>query len=212
MRDNKIKLILFDLDNVLVDMSDVHWEALNLALSDCGYKKISYKEHIEDFNGLPTKVKLKKLADLNIINRSHINHIWKKKQGFTLKSIDKSLKFDWEKVDMHCALIADGFDLGCVTNSITKTAKAMLKKTGQERFMSLLITNQDVKNSKPHPEPYIKAMKKMGYLPENTLIIEDSDIGIRSAHESKAHVMPVKDWTYVTHDRIYKRIRRYCSG
>lgn len=210
MRNNQIKAIFFDLDNVLVDMADCHWQALNMSLKSMGYEPIDYNDHTANYNGLPTKVKLKKLADLNKINRSDRHAIWENKQKYTLNAIEKTLNpIDKETIDGFCALIAEGYNLACVTNSIRETAKAMLKKTDQYRFMSFLISNEDVQNPKPNPEPYIKAMKKMGVKPKQSLIIEDSDVGIRSGHASGAYVMPVKNWKYVTYDRIQKRLRKY---
>ena len=53
-----IKNIIFDLDGVLVDTRDAHYEALNKAIKKIGGKQISYKDHINKFGGLPTKEKL----------------------------------------------------------------------------------------------------------------------------------------------------------
>ena len=58
---NKIKAILFDMDGVLIDAKDWHYEALNKALSLFGLE-ISRYDHLTSFDGLPTKVKLKKIS------------------------------------------------------------------------------------------------------------------------------------------------------
>ena len=54
-----IKVILFDLDGVLVDACEWHYLALNRALKECGLSEISEQDHVKKFNGLPTRVKLK---------------------------------------------------------------------------------------------------------------------------------------------------------
>jgi len=58
-----IKLIIFDLDGVLVSTKDIHYVSLNKALSniDCKYE-ISLKDHLERYDGLPTSRKLKMLT------------------------------------------------------------------------------------------------------------------------------------------------------
>ena len=53
-----IKAIIFDLDGVLVDTKQIHFEALNLALKKYKFKEISYDEHVKIFDGLPTIEKL----------------------------------------------------------------------------------------------------------------------------------------------------------
>ena len=64
---NKIKSIIFDLDGVLVDTKNIHFEALNKSLKDVktGYQ-ISYKDHVRIFDGLPTLEKLKILEKKKI--------------------------------------------------------------------------------------------------------------------------------------------------
>ena len=53
-----IKAIFFDLDGVLVDTKLIHFEALNQALNKIIKKKISFKDHVEIYDGLPTTAKL----------------------------------------------------------------------------------------------------------------------------------------------------------
>jgi len=199
-----INTVLFDLDNVLVDMSDVHYECLNYALSDNNYRIISRDDHLNKFNGLPTKTKLKMLG----VPEDKQKLVWTTKQQYTKKLIKKLLKFDYEKINMHAALIASGFKLGCVTNSIRETAKLMLKTTGQYYYMSTLVSNEDVKHSKPHPQPYIMGMHSIKSKPSQTLIIEDSPIGKESAIKSKASVMMVPNWKHVTFENVVRHINR----
>ena len=58
-----IKAVVFDMDGVLIDATDWHFHALNQALSLFGLE-IEYEEHLSQFNGLPTKSKLKILSDM----------------------------------------------------------------------------------------------------------------------------------------------------
>ena len=58
---NKIECILFDLDGVLVDACDWHYEALNSSLISFGFSPITREEHLHKYNGLPTKIKLEML-------------------------------------------------------------------------------------------------------------------------------------------------------
>ena len=71
-----IKLVIFDLDGVLIDSKEYHYEALNLALGD--KYKISREEHIRDYDGLPTSEKLKILSDRKGLSPSKFDQIGKK--------------------------------------------------------------------------------------------------------------------------------------
>jgi dTDP-glucose pyrophosphorylase len=74
------------------------------------------------------------------------------------------------------------------------------------------MSNEDVKNSKPHPEIYWKAMSEIGVLPEETLIIEDSPYGLRAAYGSNANVLRVKNPQEVTYTKIVLKIFEINNG
>ena len=111
------------------------------------------------------------------------------------KSIIKNnSKVMFEKIELHNYLKERGYKIGCVTNSIRETAVEMLKSTGQLDYIDILVTNEDILNNKPNPECYNFAINKLNVNPKNTLCVEDSDIGLRSAFLSSAsHVLPVKN-------------------
>ena len=78
--------------------------------------------------------------------------------------------------------------------------------------MDLILSNEDVRNSKPHPEMYWKAMSAMRCLPEETLIIEDSPFGLLAASRSKAHVLRVNKPADVTQENIERRLQEIIVG
>ena len=84
-----IKLIIFDLDGVLINSKDLHYESLNMALSTVGEQYvIGREEHLSTYDGLNTTKKLKMLSDKKGLPVEKHHDIWKKKQEMTLKIID----------------------------------------------------------------------------------------------------------------------------
>ena len=74
------KLVVFDLDGVLVDACEWHRFALNQALREvCNYE-INIDEHYSTFNGIPTKVKLQKLTEMGILRREQHVEVYDRKQ------------------------------------------------------------------------------------------------------------------------------------
>ena len=67
----------------------------------------------------------------------------------------------------------------------------MLKNLGIIEYFDLILSNNDVKFAKPHPEIYWKAMSYFGCYPEETLIVEDSPTGLSAAYKSGAKVLRV---------------------
>jgi dTDP-glucose pyrophosphorylase len=82
----------------------------------------------------------------------------------------------------------------------------VLAKLGIIQYFDLILSNEDVKNSKPHPEIYWKAISQMGCLPEETLIVEDSPFGLLAASRSKANVMRVASPQEITYINIDKHL------
>jgi dTDP-glucose pyrophosphorylase len=88
----------------------------------------------------------------------------------------------------------------------------VLSKLGIIEFVDLILSNEDVKNSKPHPEMYWKAMSEMSVLPEETLIVEDSPYGLRAAYGSNANVLRVKNPQEVTYTKIMIKLFEIYNG
>lgn len=189
-----IKLVIFDLDGVLVDACEWHKNALNEALKDvCGYI-ISEEDHINIFNGTPTKVKLKILTEgLKVLDKKDHELVYNLKQSKTIDMIKRYAPIREEKIFMLKKLKSDGFIIGCFTNSIRETAILMLEKTGILDLMDMIVTNQDVVVPKPSPEGYNKIIDKYGAKKENTYIIEDSPKGLESAYAAGCNVIEVKN-------------------
>ena len=206
-----IKCVLFDLDGVLVDACEWHYEALNLALQEIAGIHINRDEHVTTFNGLPTKTKLNILTDQGRLSVDDHDDVWNRKQDVTEEVIRKNCLqgegVDNSKVRLFQGLKEAGIKTGCVTNSIRRTATLMLESTGQiNEGLEIIITNEDVKTPKPDPEGYIKAISHFGLDPTEVLIVEDSDKGFQAASATGAHVMRVANATEVTLETVKSHI------
>jgi beta-phosphoglucomutase len=186
----KFRAVLFDLDGVLVDMREAHYEALNLALLSFGVK-IEEDEHTTIFNGLPSRKKLALLAAEGRILLSDAEAINSMKQEFTRQIIPRICTPHREHIDLMKELNNAGFKIGCCTNSIQEMAELMLRTADLFKYMEVIIGNDSVKNPKPDPEMYLTAMAHLGVQPDQTVIVEDSPYGIAAARASGATVLEV---------------------
>ena len=189
------KLIIFDLDGVLLEAKEIHYDALNQALSKIDQKYvISWEDHLRSFDGMKTFDKLKILSETRglQLDQKKQEKIFKDKQEFTIKALSKLQKNE-KLIDVFTRLKNDGFLIACCSNSIRLTVETSLKKLGLFDFFDFLLSNEDVKNAKPHPEIFWNAMSHFNIYPENTLIIEDSPTGLKAAYNSGAKVLRVKN-------------------
>ena len=115
-------------------------------------------------------------------------------------------------IELMDSLSKAGYKLAVCSNSIRKTVLTVLSKLGIMEYMDLVISNEDVQNSKPHPEMYWKAISMMSCLPEQTLIVEDSPYGLLAASRSKSHILRVKNPSEVRFKNIIKKLLQIDMG
>lgn len=204
-----IKTILFDLDGVLVDACEWHYLSLNEALKKISGIEISRQEHETVFNGLTTKNKLKLLAEVGKISFIDIDKIWELKQENTRSIILQYAKHDESKINLHKYLVNCGINIGCVTNSIKDTAKLMLTSTGQMPYINILIANDMISQPKPNGQGYLLGMSHFNSNPQETLIVEDSFIGIQAAKSTHAHIWEVSGCLEVILENIISQLKKY---
>jgi len=198
-----MKLIIFDLDGVLVEAKNIHFDALNESL---GPKySIEWNEHLSKYDGLKTNQKLEMLTKEKGLPIELYKQVWDEKQRLTLKKLS-DLKSSPQLQVCISSLVNQGYKIACCSNSIRKTVLTVLSKLGIIEYFDLILSNEDVKNSKPHPEIYWKAISMVGCLPEETLIIEDSPFGLLAANRTKSNIMRVETPNDVTIDNINKHI------
>lgn len=202
-----IKLIIFDLDGVLLESKDWHYDALNSALEkiDPAYR-ISYDEHLTKYDGLNTTKKLDLLAVEKGLNKKYFNKVWQDKQNATLDII-KKLDDDLKLIDIFSKLKHQGYKIAVASNSIRETVKLSLLMIGVLEFVDYFVSNEDVKRTKPFPEMYWKCMTELNCIPLQTLIIEDSHIGRKGALDSGAYLLPVENPQNLTLSKIELKLK-----
>ena len=186
------KLVIFDLDGVLIDSKEIHFIALNQALGKINKKYIiSLEDHNSVFDGLPTSEKLNKLSLTKGLPKKYYKEIWNHKQKETLKVLEKNVKKDLQLIKYFRNLKKNKIKIVVASNSIKKTIKLVLNKLELTNYVDLMLGNEDVKMPKPFPEIYWLAMIKFSINPKDTVIIEDSHIGRNAALNSGANLVAI---------------------
>jgi HAD superfamily hydrolase (TIGR01509 family) len=197
----RIAAVLFDLDGVLVDATEWHYEALNRALGLFGYA-ISRYEHLSSYNGLPTGKKLEMLSVEKGLPVALHRLIGRTKQVYTRDEIMVNCRPTFEKEYMLSRLKRDGLRLAVCSNAIRDSVELMLQKAGLRDYLEFVVSNEDVKKAKPHPEIYEIAIQRLGLTPDEVVIVEDAPHGIEAARKSGAHVCEVSGFGEVDYLRV----------
>ena len=197
MRD--IKLIAFDLDGVLIETKEFHFKALNEALGK--EYEISLSEHLSIYDGLKTTRKLELLSENKSLPVDLHSKVWEDKQKRTLEYLS-NIEPNQELIECLSKLSQDGYKIACCSNSIRKSVLTILSRLGIISFFDYIVSNEDVKNGKPHPEMYWKAISNFSVTPKQTLIIEDSPAGLLAAELSGSNIFRVESPKDISYNKL----------
>lgn len=203
----KIKAVIFDMDGVLIEAKDWHYEALNKALGLFGME-ISRYDHLVTYDGLPTRKKLEMLStERGLPTRLHefINDM---KQRFTMELVHAQCKPRFHHEYALARLKQEGYRLAVASNSIRNTVQVMMERSALMGYLDFFLSNQDVTIGKPDPEIYVKAIQRMGLTPDECLIVEDNENGKQAARASGAWLMEVNEVEEVNYPNIMRNIMR----
>lgn len=203
-----IKAIIFDLDGVLVETKDIHFLALNLALKKILNinNAISYKDHLNKYDGLPTKEKLKILFGTKL-SKSNEKRINLEKQKITSNLIKKKIVFNKKIFKIIRYFFEKKYTICVASNAVKSTVNACLKILKIKKFIKYSLSNNDIKKPKPHPEIYIKLFLKLELSPKEILIIEDSYYGLKAARESGANVFQLNSAKQLSYKELVNYVK-----
>jgi HAD superfamily hydrolase (TIGR01509 family) len=205
------KLVIFDLDGVIIDSRELHFDALNAALRKVGEQfVITKEEHLSVYDGLNTTRKLQLLSETKGLPTEKFNQIWQDKQNATFELIPKapkngSINFIVDQLKLR------GWKIAVASNSIRETIRLALDSVNILRYVDYIVSNEDVFNPKPFPEMYWKCMTALKALPKDTIIVEDSHIGREGALNSGGHLYPVKDAYELNGNRFLEMIDEFAK-
>lgn len=203
-----IRAIIFDVDGVLIDAKEWHYEALNRALASYGLE-IGRQDHLTKFDGLPTSKKLEILSREKGLPENLYHVINEKKQQYTMELVNESCQPNEIHQFALSTLKAEGYIMAAASNAIRNTVQTMLAKSNLLQYLEFFLSNQDVKHPKPDPEIYLAAMERLHMAPQECLVVEDNQNGIRAAEAAGAHVMRVETVADVNYENIKRHIRSF---
>ena len=196
-----IQAVVFDMDGVLIEARDWHYEALNRALGHFGWN-ISRADHLSTFNGLPTRDKLDMLSRTQGLPRELHGFLNRLKQRYTRELIVTSCQPSYNHRYCLSRLTHDGYQLACASNSIRQTIDEILGLAALDQYLPLIVSNEDVQHGKPAPDIYLATAERLGLQPDQLMVVEDSEHGIAAARAAGCNVCIVVDPDDVTYDRV----------
>ena len=210
-----IKAVIFDLDGVIVSTDEYHYKA---------WKKIADEEDIYFDREINERLRgVSRMESLEIVLENS-------KRNY---SMDEKIKLAERKNNFYISLldnlnstdILDGVmkvldnlkknNIKIAIGSSSKNTELILNKIGLYNYFDAIADGTQIKNSKPDPEVFLLALRKLGVEPSECLVVEDADSGVEAALSGEMKVLAVgfasknekaniriKDLTYFKYEDI----------
>lgn len=202
----EIRAVIFDMDGVLIEAKDWHYEALNRALALFGFN-ITRVDHLTTYDGLPTKKKLEMLSIEQGLPKGLHGFINELKQLYTTELIHLRCKPMFVHEYALSQLKGMGYKLAVASNSVRATVELMMEKSCLLPYLDWMVSNQDVARAKPAPDMYLAAAEKLGFKPAECLVVEDNPNGIAAAQTAGCPVLVVRGVEDVNLSNIVRAIK-----
>lgn len=175
-----VKAIIFDMDGVLVDSEPLHhfsgkqvFSRLGIVISDEEYQTFTGTSSHHMWEIIRQRYGLNQcLQDLVDMSRANF---------FNCLLADETLT----ALDGVNALLSDlqqsGFKLAVASSSPLRVIEHIVERFGFDKFFTVLVTGDDVENSKPAPDIFLLAAKLLGVSPDQCVVMEDSYNGVTAA-------------------------------
>lgn len=187
----KIKAVVFDMDGVIFDTERVYMEEWDEVFKKYGYK---FKPSVYlDLMGTGRK-NVRRVFKEVFGEDLPLDDMYKDKDAMIFETIRKGdLPIKKGAVELLDFLRKNGYKIALATSAIRERLDIQIKINNMHEKFDAMVCGDDITKSKPNPEIFIKAAEKLGVLPEECIVVEDSAAGIKGAHDGKMTAFHVED-------------------
>jgi beta-phosphoglucomutase len=204
-----LQAVIFDADGVLINASEIHFQAFNRALATKGWM-ITQSEHRTTFNGLPTVKKLEYLTEHRGLPIELHKEILDTKQKLTEEVINDFIQPDPEKIELFDALCSAGFAVAVASNMQQGNLEALLKRLGLQGHLDVVIGHDRVgyQRVKPCPDIYLYSATAMACSMDCTAIVVDGNESLAAAKAADPlDIITVRDHEEVNLELLSRILR-----
>ena len=178
------KVIIFDLDGVIVDTAKYHYLAWKNVAKQLGFD-FTHKQN-ETLKGVSRVKSLDKLIEIANVEITN-----EEKQRLLVQKNEEYLHFvkemNADEILPQIANVLDFLDANHIKyalGSASKNAPLILKKIGLFHRFTAIVDGNEVEKGKPNPEVFLKAAKKLNAKPSDCIVIEDAFAGVEAANSA----------------------------
>jgi kojibiose phosphorylase len=201
-----IRGIIFDLDGVLTDTSELHYQAWSRLASDLGLPlRPSLRD---DIRGLSRRASLDLVLNGRPVTEAEAQELMERKNQYYTDLIATLSPADVLPGVLSILEEARAAGLRTAVASASRNALTVLSKLGITPLIDAVCDGSAVRASKPAPDLFLFAARQLGLEPSECLVVEDAEAGVRAAHAAGMRVVGLGDPAVVGEaDRVLPSLR-----
>ena len=201
-----IRAVVFDMDGLMFDTERLCHDAVAQVGKELGCPDLA--EFTLELMGRNEKECIKRYTEY-LGDRCSYQHFYARRQEIIDAAIQKNgVPVKPGLFELLDFLKENGFLLAVATSTSRRHALAYLEQTGAARYFHRMVFGDMLEKSKPNPDIYLKAAEELQVSPQNCMALEDSPLGIQSAHAAGMTAVMIPD--LVQPDETLKQIYDDC--
>ena len=186
-----IKAVIFDLDGVIVSTDDYHYRAWKVMADEEGiYFDKTINERLRGVSRMESLEIILEKADKEYTNEEKIQ-MAEKKNSLYRELLNELTPKDILPGVMKVLEDLKAKNIKIAIGSSSKNTPMILGKIGLKDYFDAVADGNDIKNSKPDPEVFLLAARKVGMEAKECLVVEDADAGVEAALAGNMKVLAV---------------------
>ena len=175
-----IRAIIFDMDGVLVDSEPFNFE-IEKRQFVLNHLSISEEEH-HQYMGVASDVMWREIARKHSLSIDVEKLIDQNKAESILFFTElKEIPVMPGLIDLLKKLTRKKYPMAVASSSFPEIIELILERTGLRKYFQVVVSSQEAGKSKPEPDVFLLAAKRLGIKPQDCLVVEDSANGIKAA-------------------------------
>ena len=183
--------VIFDLDGLLADTEIISLKVYQELLKDFGIP-FTEETYSREYSGHREEENVQRFLD-NYDLPWNFDQTLEKVYELEARILAKGVNLKKGAKNLLAFLQREGIPIALATSSVESRARMILDSNGILSLFDHLVFAKDVKRSKPYPDIFLKACIDLNVLPENCLVLEDSEAGIEAAYRAGIPVICIPD-------------------
>lgn len=183
--------VIFDLDGLLADTEIISLKVYQELLKDFGIP-FTEETYSREYSGHREEENVQRFLDTYDLPWN-FDQTLEKVYELEARILAKGVNLKKGAKNLLAFLQREGIPIALATSSVESRARMILDSNGILALFDHLVFAKDVKRSKPYPDIFLKSCRDLNVLPENCLVLEDSEAGIEAAYRAGIPVICIPD-------------------